>query len=92
LVARALALALEGKNGSLARCHAQESHFLQGNHPPATPLLSLNCAKPPLAISSACRHTDLYAKDEAAFFRDFAGAFSKLLELGVKVPEGTPYM
>jgi cytochrome c peroxidase len=28
-----------------------------------------------------------YAKDEAAFFSDFASAFSKLLELGVPFPE-----
>eukprot|EP00298_Acanthocystis_sp_HF-20_P004093 c14430_g1_i2.p1 GENE.c14430_g1_i2~~c14430_g1_i2.p1 ORF type:complete len:337 (+),score=158.49 c14430_g1_i2:53-1063(+) len=32
------------------------------------------------------KYVDLYAKDEAAFFRDFASAFSKLLELGVKFP------
>jgi cytochrome c peroxidase len=29
-------------------------------------------------------YVDLYAKDENAFFQDFAAAFSKLLELGVK--------
>jgi cytochrome c peroxidase len=28
-------------------------------------------------------HIEAYAKDEDAFFRDFAKAFSKLLELGV---------
>jgi len=28
-----------------------------------------------------------YAKDEALFFKDFAAAFAKLLELGVKFPE-----
>jgi cytochrome c peroxidase len=27
---------------------------------------------------------ELYAKDEQAFFKDFAAAFGKLLELGVK--------
>lgn len=30
-----------------------------------------------------------YAKDEEAFFKDFAAAFSKLLELGVPFPEGS---
>jgi cytochrome c peroxidase len=30
------------------------------------------------------KYVDLYAKDETAFFNDFSGAFSKLLELGVK--------
>jgi cytochrome c peroxidase len=30
---------------------------------------------------------ELYAKDEAAIFKDFAGAFSKLLELGVPFPQ-----
>lgn len=29
---------------------------------------------------------ELYAKDESAFFKDFASAFSKLLELGVDFP------
>jgi len=29
------------------------------------------------------KYVDLYAKDEATFFKDFAAAFSKLLELGV---------
>jgi len=29
------------------------------------------------------KHVNAYAKDEALFFRDFASAFSKLLELGV---------
>lgn len=29
------------------------------------------------------KYVQLYAKDEAVFFRDFAAAFSKLLELGV---------
>jgi cytochrome c peroxidase len=29
---------------------------------------------------------ELYAKDENAFFGDFASAFSKLLELGVDYP------
>ena len=40
----------------------------------------------------ACRkfkpYVQKYAKDEAAFFSDFASAFSKLLELGVPFPEG----
>jgi cytochrome c peroxidase len=29
---------------------------------------------------------ELYAKNEGAFFKDFASAFSKLLELGVDFP------
>ena len=29
---------------------------------------------------------ELYAKNEDAFFKDFASAFSKLLELGVSFP------
>jgi cytochrome c peroxidase len=29
---------------------------------------------------------ELYAKDEDLFFKDFAAAFSKLLELGVSFP------
>lgn len=29
------------------------------------------------------KYTEIYAKDEAAFFKDFASAFSKLLEAGV---------
>lgn len=29
---------------------------------------------------------ELYAKNEEAFFKDFASAFSKLLELGVSFP------
>jgi len=33
-------------------------------------------------------HAELYAKDEAAFFRDFAAAFAKLLALGA--PEAPP--
>lgn len=33
------------------------------------------------------KYVDLYAKDEEKFFEDFAAAFSKLLELGVKFPE-----
>ena len=33
------------------------------------------------------RHfVEIYAKDEDAFFRDFAAAFSKLLELGISLP------
>ena len=32
------------------------------------------------------RYVDLYAKDEAKFFADFAAAFSKMLELGVEFP------
>lgn len=34
---------------------------------------------------------ELYAKDEAAFFKDFASAFSKLLELGVDFPVNKPW-
>lgn len=33
------------------------------------------------------QYVDLYAKDEEAFFKDFAAAFSKLMELGVPFPE-----
>ena len=36
------------------------------------------------------KYVDLYAKDEAKFFEDFAAAFKKLLELGVYFKEGTP--
>jgi len=32
------------------------------------------------------KHVEAYAKDETLFFRDFAAAFSKLLELGVSFP------
>ena len=28
------------------------------------------------------KHVEVYARDERAFFRDFAAAFSRLLELG----------
>jgi len=31
-----------------------------------------------------------YAKDEKAFFNDFASAFGKLIELGVKFPDDAP--
>lgn|ERR1719203_195983 len=34
---------------------------------------------------------ELYAKDEDAFFKDYASAFSKLLELGVDVPSTKPW-
>lgn len=30
------------------------------------------------------KYVEMYAKDETLFFNDFAAAFSKLLELGVK--------
>jgi len=33
------------------------------------------------------KHVDVYAKDEAKFFEDFSQAFSKLLALGVPVPQ-----
>jgi len=33
------------------------------------------------------KHVEAYAKDEALFFKDFAAAFQKLEELGVKFPE-----
>lgn len=33
------------------------------------------------------KYVELYAKDEDAFFKDFAKAFAKLLELGVPFPE-----
>jgi len=32
------------------------------------------------------KHAEKYAKDETLFFKDFASAFGKLLELGVKFP------
>ncbi|KAJ1922004.1 heme peroxidase [Mycoemilia scoparia] len=35
-------------------------------------------------------YVDKYADDEEAFFKDFAGAFSKLLSLGVKFPDDAP--
>ncbi|KAL7534259.1 hypothetical protein ACHAXR_007333 [Thalassiosira sp. AJA248-18] len=34
---------------------------------------------------------ELYAKDETAFFKDFASAFSKLIELGVDFPSTKPW-
>ncbi len=34
------------------------------------------------------KHVELYAKDEEAFRKDFASAFSRLLELGCKFPAG----
>lgn len=33
------------------------------------------------------KYVELYAKDQDKFFEDFAAAFSKLLELGVKFPQ-----
>ena len=39
-----------------------------------------------LRLPCPCRYVDLYAKDEAKFFADFAAAFSKMLELGVDFP------
>src|SRR3546814_16518471 len=33
------------------------------------------------------QYTELYAKDEAAFFKDFAAAFEKLLELGTPMAQ-----
>jgi cytochrome c peroxidase len=33
------------------------------------------------------KHVETYAKDESAFFNDFAAAFSKMLELGVPYPQ-----
>ena len=33
------------------------------------------------------KYTQLYAEDKKVFFEDFAAAFSKLLELGVKRPK-----
>jgi cytochrome c peroxidase len=32
------------------------------------------------------KYVELYAKDETRFFKDFASAFAKLLELGVPFP------
>eukprot|EP00586_Coscinodiscus_wailesii_P016581 CAMPEP_0172499860 /NCGR_PEP_ID=MMETSP1066-20121228/132009_1 /TAXON_ID=671091 /ORGANISM="Coscinodiscus wailesii, Strain CCMP2513" /LENGTH=315 /DNA_ID=CAMNT_0013273831 /DNA_START=57 /DNA_END=1001 /DNA_ORIENTATION=+ len=37
------------------------------------------------------KYVELYAKDEDAFFRDFAKAFAKLLELGVPFPAAKPW-
>ena len=42
-----------------------------------------------LADPSFKKTVDLYAKDSARFAKDFAAAFQKLGELGVKFPEGT---
>jgi cytochrome c peroxidase len=33
------------------------------------------------------KYVELYAKDEQLFFKDFAAAFSKLMELGVPFPK-----
>ena len=33
------------------------------------------------------KYVEMYAKDEELFFKDFAKAFSKLLELGVQFPK-----
>eukprot|EP01119_Soliformovum_irregulare_P001650 TRINITY_DN11381_c0_g1_i1.p1 TRINITY_DN11381_c0_g1~~TRINITY_DN11381_c0_g1_i1.p1 ORF type:complete len:371 (+),score=106.86 TRINITY_DN11381_c0_g1_i1:112-1113(+) len=38
------------------------------------------------------RYVREYAKDEQVFFRDFAAAYSKLLELGVKFPSDSTYV
>ena len=35
------------------------------------------------------KHVEVYSKDAGAFFRDFAAAYVKLSELGVKFPPGT---
>lgn len=32
------------------------------------------------------KYVEMYAKDEALFFKDFSAAFNKLMELGVKFP------
>jgi len=37
------------------------------------------------------KYVQLYAKDEDLFFKDFAKAFSKLLELGVPFPSSKPW-
>lgn len=37
------------------------------------------------------KYVELYAKDEDAFFKDFAKAFSKLIELGVHFPLQKPW-
>jgi cytochrome c peroxidase len=37
------------------------------------------------------KYVELYAKDEDVFFKDFAKAFSKLLELGVHFPLQKPW-
>jgi cytochrome c peroxidase len=34
---------------------------------------------------------ELYAKDESSFFKDFASAFAKLLDLGVEFPSAKPW-
>jgi len=39
-------------------------------------------------ISFHIKHVEAYAKDEQLFFKDFAAAFSKLLELGVPFAKG----
>ncbi|KAJ2538381.1 heme peroxidase, partial [Coemansia sp. RSA 1878] len=36
------------------------------------------------------KYVEKYAADQDAFFADFAPAFTKLLELGVKFPEDAP--
>jgi len=36
------------------------------------------------------KHVEAYAHDEQLFFKDFAAAFSKLLELGVPFPAQQP--
>ena len=37
------------------------------------------------------KYVELYSKDEDAFFKDFAKAFAKLLELGVPFPASKPW-
>eukprot|EP00301_Raphidiophrys_heterophryoidea_P000012 c10006_g1_i2.p1 GENE.c10006_g1_i2~~c10006_g1_i2.p1 ORF type:complete len:329 (-),score=79.28 c10006_g1_i2:110-1096(-) len=44
-----------------------------------------------LADKEFHKFVELYAKDEKVFFDDFAKAFSKLMELGVKFPEPKPW-
>lgn len=38
------------------------------------------------------KHVERYARDNDAFFKDFAAVINKLFELGVPFPEGTEQM
>ena len=37
-------------------------------------------------------YVEMYAKDEALFFKDFSAAFAKLLELGVPFPLNSSFV
>lgn len=50
------------------------------------PAIHVNSDMALLHDSAFKKVVELYAKNEEAFFKDFASAFAKLLELGVSFP------